>query len=643
MPMPRAVPYVIAMAVVAAVVVAFFDWNWLRAPISSYVSARLGRAVVIEGDLRGEFALTPLLTAERVTVANTAWGSAPVMAAADRVAVRVELMSLLGARVSLPEIAVDRPVLLLERDADGTPNWRFDGGREVPRIGALDIDAGSAHYLDVAQAVDVQAAFVSDADAASGELPVRFEGAGTIRGSKLTFTGRAATLLALDDDSHPYRVVVDAKSGATHGTFEGTVIPARPDNVDGVLALQGRDLAELHPIIPVPFPWTPPYRMSGTLRHDSGVWSLRDLRGKVGNSDLAGRFDFARRNARTHVDADLVSDKLDYRDLGGLVGLPPAGVAPRVLSAAAQAEAARRARSSRVLPDRPYNLEGLRAVDGTVRLRGKRFATTRVPLDNLNAVMTFSEGVLKLDPLDFGVAGGHVASRLTLDARGERIRSVADVSVRNVELKDVVPAVKPPAGSAGKLGGRAHLTATGNSVAAMLATSNGEVSLIGSGGDASELAVVLTNVDLARAAALLLRGDRNTPIRCAVAGFTAENGVLRTNTLVVDTDVEMITGGGTIDLAREAYDLDLSAQSKRPSLLALRGPIRIDGTFAHPLVRPATGPMLARVGASVALGALAPPAALLPLVDFGGAEDADCRALLRDANRNVKRARVGAG
>jgi hypothetical protein len=160
MPMPRAVPYVLAIAIVTAavaLVVAFFDWNWLRAPISNYVSARLGRAFVIEGDLRGEFAMTPLLTAERVTVANTAWGSAPVMAAA----------------------------------------------------------------------VDVQAAFVSDADAASGELPVHFEGAGTIRGSKLAFTGRAATLLALDDDSHPYRVVVDAKSGATHGTFEGTVLPAR--------------------------------------------------------------------------------------------------------------------------------------------------------------------------------------------------------------------------------------------------------------------------------------------------------------------------------------------------------------------------------------------------------------------------------
>ena len=40
------------------------------------------------------------------------------------------------------------------------------------------------------------------------------------------------------------------------------------------------------------------------------------------------------------------------------------------------------------------------------------------------------------------------------------------------------PALKPPKGSAGKVGGRAKFTATGNSVADMLGTSNGEVALI---------------------------------------------------------------------------------------------------------------------------------------------------------------------
>src|SRR5207244_6635990 len=112
------------------------------------------------------------------------------------------------------------------------------------------------------------------------------------------------------------------------------------------------------------------------------------------------------------------------------------------------------------------------------------------------------------------------------------------------------------------VGGRAKFTATGNSVADMLGTSNGEVALISWGGDASELSIVLTNLDLARAAGLLIRGDTNSPIRCVVADFVSTNGVMDARTLVVDTEAEKILGDGTIDFAKERYDLKRSEERR---------------------------------------------------------------------------------
>jgi len=79
----------------------------------------------------------------------------------------------------------------------------------------------------------------------------------------------------------------------------------------------------------------------------------------------------------------------------------------------------------------------------------------------------------------------------------------------------------------------------------------------------------------------------------------------------------------------------LRAKSKQPSLLALRGPIVIDGTFKAPSVHPAVGPVALRVGAAIGLGAVAPPLALLPLIDFGGAPDVDCRSLMQDARMSA--------
>ena len=111
----------------------------------------------------------------------------------------------------------------------------------------------------------------------------------------------------------------------------------------------------------------------------------------------------------------------------------------------------------------------------------------------------------------------------------------------------------------------------------------------------------------------------------------ATGGVVKPDLLVVDSTAVLITGEGTIDLREERYDLRLKGDSKRASLLALRGPILISGTFRTPIVGPAVGPVAARVGAAVGLGLLSPPLALLALVDLGTAAAVDCRALNEQA------------
>jgi hypothetical protein len=68
----------------------------------------------------------------------------------------------------------------------------------------------------------------------------------------------------------------------------------------------------------------------------------------------------------------------------------------------------------------------------------------------------------------------------------------------------------------------------------------------------------------------------------------------------------------------------------------LRGPIVVDGSFSAPQVHPAVGPIAARVASSLALGAVNPLAALLPLIDTGGSKDADCRGLMQEAKESVQ-------
>ena len=637
MQIPKKAWIFLGVAGLIAIIVAFFEWNWLRSPLANYLSGRVGRPVAIEGNLQGEWSLKPLFSADSVTVHNASWSAEPVMARAQRVDVRVDVASLFSGPVSLPEVTLVQPQVLLERGADGHASWELPGPSDIPVIGRLNIEDGVIRFLHSEAGTDVTVKVASSASPDSGTTPVHFSGSGRLRNNPFTVEGDAASLLALEKGDRPYRVNASARAGYTSIRFDGTVIPNNIDNVAGSLTLQGRDLSQLYPIVPVPFPWTPPYRVSGQLKHAGKVWTFNAFTGKVGESDVAGNFALDRSPAVPRVDADIVSQLLNYKDLGGLIGLPPADAPPSARTAEQNQEAAKRAASGRVLPDRPYDLEKLRSVDAKLLFKGKRFMASNLPFDDMKMTMDLQGGVLKLQPLDFGVGGGDVKSTLVLDARNKVIKTNADVTVRNVELKQLLPGFKPPKGSAGKVGGRVRLSATGNSIADMLASSNGEVALISRGGEASALAVVLTNLDLARAVPLLLKGDENSAIHCVVADFVAENGTMAARTLVMDTDAEKILGEGSVDLANERYALTLSAKSKKASVMALRGPILIDGSFKSPKIHPATGPIAVRVGTSVALGVAATPvAALLPLIDFGGATDADCRALMQDAKENVE-------
>jgi hypothetical protein len=55
------------------------------------------------------------------------------------------------------------------------------------------------------------------------------------------------------------------------------------------------------------------------------------------------------------------------------------------------------------------------------------------------------------------------------------------------------------------------------------------------------------------------------------------------------------------------------------------------GPLKKPSVRPKAGPIAAQAGAAVALGAVNPALAILPFVDPGKKQEADCDKLLKEA------------
>ena len=146
--------------------------------------------------------------------------------------------------------------------------------------------------------------------------------------------------------------------------------------------------------------------------------------------------------------ADLTSRKLNYKDLGGFIGLPPGDAAHTERTPEQRRAEEQRVASGRVLPNRPFNLTHLRDHDVDVRFKGTNVKWEAIPLDQVVTHIVLKDGVMRLEPLDFGIADGHVVSNITLDATHDVPTAQAKIEARNVELKRIFPQLASPNGSA---------------------------------------------------------------------------------------------------------------------------------------------------------------------------------------------------
>jgi uncharacterized protein involved in outer membrane biogenesis len=616
----------LVLAMLALVV--FWDWNWLKGPIERQVEARTGRNLDINGDLDVELGRIVTIRADELRFGNAVWSRQPQMAAAERLELRIEAWPALIQRreVLIPDLRLTRPDVLLETGPDGAGNWVFGpAGGEPAQFRGLWIDDGRLRFVDARGGTDIDIDLQSRSARGSAAPGLEIDGHGRWKGSRFTLQGRAESPLALANVAEPYRIDLRASAGRTRAHARGTLLdPLRLRGFDLRMALSGQNLDDLYPLIGVAIPPTPPYRFDGRLTHAGNTWRYDGFTGKVGDSDLGGYAHVVTGRARPFLKADLKSNRLDFDDLAGFVGAGTPSKGKESTNPELQALAAKQAASPKVLPDTPYELGKLRSMDADVRLKAARINAPSLPIDDMDAHLLLDNGLLRLEPLNFGVADGDIRSSIRMDARQPTIRTRADIALRGLNLSRLMPEGTLAQESIGKVGGKMAVNTRGNSIAAMLGSADGDIAVGMGQGQVSKLLMKLAGLNLAGAIRTKLAGDQPIPIRCAFADFAVKDGVMTTRSMAFDTTDTIVLGSGTVNLHDETLDLTMKPRPKGRSLLSLRAPLYVGGTFKNPRVKPDYARIGLRGAAALALGAIAPPAALLATTELGGGKDADC-------------------
>lgn len=614
------------------ILILLWDWNWMRGPIERVVQAKTGRDFDIGGNLDVDLGRTTTVRMDALRFGNAKWSKQGDMAVSDRVEFKFQLWPAIFKRqFILPELRLTKPSLKLELGPDGEGNWSFgDEGDASPEFRNLWIDDGRLKYLDAKGKTDIDIAMHSQASRERAALPqLVVDGGGRWKGNRFILAGTAESPLELQNTEQPYRIDLRAAAGSTHAHARGTLLdPVHFRDFNLQLALSGQNMDDLYPLIGVAIPPTPPYSLDGKLTRvinnpGSSTWKYDGFSGTVGNSDLAG-FAHVTTAKRVLFEADFRSKRLDFDDLAGFIGGAPQAGGGEKTNPELQAQAAKQAASPRLLPDDPYELDKLRTMDADVRLRAARVNAPSLPLDDMDAHLFLKNGVLRLEPLNFGLADGELRSNIRMDATESPLRVRADVTATRLTLAKLMPGVKLVNDAVGKVGGKISLAGTGNSIAKMLATSNGDITVGMGSGRISKLLMEYAGLDLAGILKIKLTGDKQIAIRCTYGDFGVRNGVMTTRAFAFDTDSTLVTASGDINLRDETLDLTVQPRPKGFSPLSLRSPLYVRGTFKDPAFKPDYARIGLRGAAALALGTLAAPAALIATTNLGKDADGPC-------------------
>ncbi|MCW2100682.1 UNVERIFIED_ORG: hypothetical protein EDF86_3668 [Pseudomonas psychrophila] len=662
---------VVLLVVVLVVIISTFDWNRLKPTINAKVSEVLHRPFAINGNLAVRWLREdgqggwrawvpwPHVIAEDLTLGNPDWSKNPEMASLKQVELRLSPLALLSQTVAIPRIDLKEPKAKLERLADGRANWTFTFDAADPKaepsnwkvdIGAIGFDKGQVSLNDqtLKTRLDVlidslgkpipfseivgekEAKKSQDKGAVPQDYAFALKVNGEYHGQKLHGTGKIGGLLALRDTNQPFPLQAQVSIADTKVALAGTLTdPLDLGALDLRLKLAGSSLSNLYPLTGVTLPDSPPYSTDGhltaKLREATGAtFTYDNFNGKIGSSDIHGDLSFVASKPRPKLTGKLVSNQLLMVDLAPLIGADSNDKQKARGGSSKQP-------ADKVLPVEEFRTERWRDMDADVEFTGKRIVQSAdLPFTDLYTHVVLSDGVLKLEPLRFGVAGGKLDAQINLNGRDTPLQGRAKLTARNFKLKQLFPTFEPMKTSFGELNGDASISGTGNSVARLLGTANGNLKMLINDGAISRSLMEIAGLNVGNYVVGKIFGDQDVKINCAAADFGIKDGLATSRLFVFDTQNAIIYIDGTANFATERLDLKITPESKGFRVFSLRSPLYVRGTFAHPDAGVEAVPLLLRGAGMVALGVIAGPAAgLLALVAPSGDVPNQCAPLLQ--------------
>lgn len=663
----RSVGILAGVIIIMVAVLMLLDWNLFRGWVEDTASAKLGREVEI-GDLDVDIGWTSQVSLKEVHVANPDWASDPNLARINELSFRVRLLPLLTGDIELPEISLRKGDFHFERDSQGRQSWDLQLGEEAadtesddgPLIGQVNIMDTRFRLNDAVEQIQAQGRIETAQPKDGGDDTTKIEVSGTVNGDPLeaSLVGGSIQMLRQSEVEYPFQLTVT--TGDAEFQAQGQLSdPFELQGVNADVALEGPDLSRILPSLELPLPATPRYSISSHVIREGGIVKLDSLQGVVGDSDISGKLLVDLENEKPLLRGELISERLDFKDLAPLIGVPPERFKSKEGNDNAQVDNSKDAdqkgehensdqeddtngseqtgkahtgkqgesepggrgvekitqdgqtdSGGSIFPTRRLDPKPFRTANVDLKFKAKEInAPPSIPVTSIDTHVLLDNGRLQLKPFSIDVADGTSSGEIVIDAQKENPLSSVNLKFSGLDLTRFFQATEFVEEMGGRFQGFVDISGSGLSLAEIMSDVNGEAAVAMKDGSVSGLAVEAIGVDIVESLVLLVTDDARIPLNCGRIDFVSKEGVVKINQGLVDTTDSVIIATGSVNLQSETLDITLEARAKDFSILDLSAPVTIQGKLSDP---------------DIGIGKLDS----FPLFELGKQEDLDCGRLI---------------
>ena len=494
---------VVVLIAAAFVVPMFIPTETYKEEIASRVRDATGRELVIKGDI--EFTILPSLglTVNDVTFANAPGAASKQMASFKQMVVKLKLLPLIGGDIEIDRFVLIEPVINLEIDRQGRPNWVFEtpakstskstpqaksakpssagqaggkgGGGSSLKLGDVRLVKGRVSFLDRRTGARQS---IEDANLVialtSLRSPLTIDGSLVWNRQRITVKARIDNPQAASEGKSS-RVTLALRSQPVTLTFSGTAKGGKTAVLAGQLDLDIPSIRKLAAWTGNPIKLAGaglgPFKITGTLTLGPNRVALSKADIRLDAITAKGDLSILTTGRVPSITAKLDVAKLDLNPYLGAAGGAAGGGA--AASPAGGKSTAAPAPAAKGWSRAPINTAPLRMFNADLDLSVGSILYQRIKIGRSRLRIRLNGGRLVAELLKLQLYGGSGTGKIVLDARGAVPTITETFKLNGLDARPFLRDAAGYDGLSGKGSGAISVTGRGRSQYDIVRSLNG--------------------------------------------------------------------------------------------------------------------------------------------------------------------------